>query len=179
MKKLKYSTVFAFVLMFTAIISEAQNPTFLPVFPGSSQNSVSFSTLNSVNFEFITPTNAGEALPLLVDNSKWLNYNISVVPPDPPLSISVQILSGTVFEGLKLTVEASSYFGPGGGSPGTPTGVVNLTNIPQVLIDNIGTCSTGTGANVGHQLNYTISIDNYSQVQSSFSTINILYTISQ
>ena len=178
MKEFKYIIVLFFALIFSVSVS-AQNPTFLPVFPGSSQNSVSFSTINSINLEFDTPSNAGESLPVLTDDTKWLNYNISVVPPDPPLSISVQILSGTIFEGLKLTVEASSYLGPGGGSPGTPAGAVTLSSIPQVLIDNIGTCNTGTGANVGHQLKYTLSIDNYSQVKSSFSTINILYTISQ
>ena len=76
-------------------------------------------------------------------------------------------------------LKAGTFNGTGGGAPGIPAGMLTLSNISQVLINNIGTCNTGIGVNVGHQLTYTLGISNYSALQSSSSTVNILFTITQ
>lgn len=148
-------------------------------FVADAQNSISLSPINSIAMGFTAPIGPGSPIEPVTDNSKWLNYNITVTPPDPPVSISVEITSGTISGGLQLQLQAGTFNGTGGGAPGIPTGVLTLSNIPQVLINNIGTCNTGIGVNVGHQLIYTMSISNYSALQSSSSIVNILFTITQ
>jgi hypothetical protein len=143
------------------------------------QNSISISPVNSVAMDFTAPVDAGSQIMPVTDESKWLNYNITVTPPDPNISIAVEITSGTIFEGLQLQLQAGTFSGTGGGSPGVPVGTLILSNTPQVLIGNIGTCDSGSGTNVGHQLTYTMSISDYSAIKASSSTVNILFTITQ
>jgi len=148
-------------------------------FVADAQNSISLSPNNSITMGFTAPIDPGSPIEPVTDNSKWLNYNITVTPPGPPVSISVEITSGTISEGLQLQLNAGTFNGPGGGNPGIPAGNLILKSIPQVLINNIGTCNTGIGVNVGHQLTYTLGISDYSVVKSSSSTVNILFTITQ
>ena len=145
----------------------------------NAQNSISLSTTNSIVTDFIAPFEPGSPIEPVVDNSKWLNYSVTVTPPEPPVSITAEITSGSISEGLQLQLQAGTYIGTGGGNPGIPTGNIILKNTPQVIISNIGTCNTDVGPNIGHQLTYTLSISNYSIVNSSYSTVNVLFTISQ
>ena len=145
----------------------------------NAQNTISLSTSNSIVMDFIAPLEPGSPVESVVDNSKWLNYNVTVTPPEPSVSITAEITSASISEGLQLQLQAGTFNGPGGGNPGTPTGNIILKNTPQVIISNIGTCNTDVGTNLGHQLTYTLSISNYSMVKSSSSTFNVLFTISQ
>jgi hypothetical protein len=145
----------------------------------NAQNSISLSPTQSVALDFAAPFEPGSPIEAVMDDSKWLNYSVTVTPPESPVSISAEITSGTVSEGLQIQLQAGAYNGTGGGDPGTTSGNLILTNIPQVLISNIGTCSTGDGVNVGHQLTYTLSISDYNSVKSSSSTVNVLFTITQ
>ncbi len=148
-------------------------------FVSYSQNTVTISNSSTVSLDFTSPYNPGSKMSNVSDNSKWLNYTILVTPPEPTFSISVEISSGTALDGLELRVEADHYTGLSGGQPGTPTGQIILTNEPQVLINNIGTCYTGAGINVGHRLTYSLIITNYSLLRASSLTINLTYTITQ
>jgi hypothetical protein len=148
-------------------------------FVAHAQNSVSISATNSIEMNFTPPTNPGNPISIIMDESKWLNYDITVIPPDPFVSITVQIASGTIPPGLQLQIQAGTFQGTGGGIPGTPSGKLTLSDVPQVLIGDIGTCNTGFGAYVGHQLTYTLSISDYSAAQSSLSGVEILFTITQ
>lgn len=94
-------------------------------------------------------------------------------------SITAEITSGAISEGLQIQLQAGAYIGSGGGDPGIPAGNLILTNTTQVLISNIGSCNTSFGVGVGHQLTYRLSISNYNSVKSSSSTINVLFTIIQ
>lgn len=143
------------------------------------QNSISLSTVNSIVMDFAVPFDPGNSIDPMIDNSKWLNYNITVTPPDLPVSVTAEITSGAISEGLQIQLQAGVYNGTGGSNPGIPAGNLILTNIPQVLISNIGTCNTGAGVNVGHQLTYILSISDYNSVKSSSSTVNVLFTIIQ
>ena len=143
------------------------------------QNSIFISTFNLVVLNFTAPFEPGSPIEPVIDNSKWLNYNVTVSPIQIPVSIAVEIASGTIPEGIQLQVQAGSYIGAGGSHPGISMGNLILKNTSQVLISNIGTCNTGVGINVGHQLTYKMSISDYSNVKSSSSTVNILYTIMQ
>lgn len=143
------------------------------------QNSISLSTVNSIVMDFAVPFDPGHSIDPVINNSKWLNYNITVIPPDLPVSVTAEITSGAIPEGLQIQLQAGAYSGTGGGDPGITSGNLILTNTPQVLISNIGTCNTGGGVNVGHQLTYTLSISDYNSVSSSSSVVNVLFTIIQ
>ena len=150
--------------------------TFLPVVL-KAQNSVSLSISNNVAMTFIPPIRTGNPFEPVTDNSKWLNYNITVTPPAPTVSITARIESGMIPQGVEIQIQAGSYQGSGGGSPGIPAGLITLSSIPQVIISNIGTCNTGSGPNVGHQLTYRMNITNYSAAQASFANLNLLFAI--
>lgn len=145
----------------------------------TAQNSISLSTVNSIVMDFAVPFNPGNSIDPVIDNSKWLNYNITVTPPELPVSVTAEITSGAISEGLQIQLQAGAYIGTGGGDPGITSGNLILTNIPHVLISNIGSCNTGVGVGVGHQLTYTLSISDYNSIKSSSSTVNVLFTIIQ
>ena len=146
-------------------------------FKMDAQNSISLSTINSIVMDFAAPPGPGSPIEPVIDKSKWLNYKVTVTPPEL-VSITAEITSGAVPEGLQIQIQAGTYSGTGGGNPGIPAGNLILKSVPQVLISNIGTCDTGIGV-YGHQLTYTLSISDYSVVKSASSTVNILFTIIQ
>jgi hypothetical protein len=144
-----------------------------------SQNSVSISNSTNVSLDITPPFNPGSPIEIVSDASKWLNYSIQVTPPEPTYSISVEISSGLIPEGMNVYLEAAPYSGFGGGQPGIPTGRITLSNQPQVLIRNIGTCNSGSGTMVGHRLTYSLVITNYSLLGASSPLLNLIYTITQ
>lgn len=148
-------------------------------FVTQAQNTVSISYTHSMEMNFIAPVNPGDKISIITDENKWLNYDITIIPPDPYVSITVEFASATIPQGLQLQIQAGTFQGSGGGTPGTPSGKLMLSDVPQVLIDNIGTCNTGSGAYLGHQLTYTLSITDYAVAQSSLSDVEILFTITQ
>ena len=142
-----------------------------------SQNSVTISNGGYVSVDINPPFNPGSPIAIVSDNSKWLHYSIVLTPPEPTYSIAVAIASGIAPEGLVLYLEAAPYTGLEGGQPGTPTGRIVLSDQPQVLISNIGTCDTGSGIMVGHQLTYSFVITNPALLYASSPTIGLLFTI--
>ncbi len=132
-----------------------------------------------LSLEFASPYNPGSNMSNVYNDSKWLNYSIVLTPPEPAFSISVEISSGTIPDGMELRLVAGACTSSGGGQPGTPTGVITLSNQPQTLISNIGTCNTGAGVNFGHQLTYSFVITNFSQLSATSAPINLLFTIIQ
>lgn len=148
--------------------------------PGTAaQNSITISGNNTVDLVFTKPISAGSSLSQVIDDSKWLNYNILVIPPITNYSITAYLESGTIPEGTSVQVRAGACQGSVGGTPGIPAGQVTLSGTPQVIISNIGTCNTGTGLYTGHQITYTISIDDYSSAKVAYGTMNILFSIQQ
>ena len=148
-------------------------------FVSYSQNTISIANSNMLSLEFVSPYNPGSTISNISNDSKWLNYSIVLTPPEPAFSISVEISSGTIPDGIELRLVAGACTSSGGGQPGTPTGIITLKNQPQTLINNIGTCNTGTGINYGHQLTYSFVITNFSQLSATSAPINVLFTIIQ
>ena len=102
------------------------------------QNRISLSNRSSIYMD-LTPTfNAGIPKKIISDDSQWLNYTTLVGKGEPIISITVEIVSGTIPEGLELQIEASPYIGRSKGKAGTPTAKIAVTHMPRVLIDNIG-----------------------------------------
>lgn len=144
-----------------------------------SQNSISITNINPIYMD-LTPTfNAGLPKKIITDDSQWLNYTTLVHPADPTISITVELASGSIPEGLELQIEATSILGISKGKPGIPTGKITVTHIPRVLLDNIGTCYTGSGRNEGHRITFSFVITDYSKLLSGTTTIYVQYTITQ
>ncbi len=168
MKKIK-SVVIQFGLCIVLIFSQ---------YVAQSQNSITISSsgLPENPTDIIGP---GNPISVVTDDTKWLNYNILLDPYDSPVSITVEIASGPLPDGLQLQIQAGTYQGGGGSSSGTPMGKIMLSNQPQVLIENIETCNSGIGPYLGHQLTYTYTISDYTISFASLSTIQVLFTINQ
>ncbi len=132
------------------------------------------------------PTEAGNPVDFnsQTNTNIWLNYSsVKSTSQFPTRDIEVAITSGPLPNGVALTVTASPYSGNGDGTMGTPTGPINLTSAPQILINGIGSCYTGDGVNNGHNLTYTLNLAGgagaYAALDSDNSnTIQITYTIS-
>jgi len=116
---------------------------------------------------------------VMQDDSKWLNYTILLKENEPHYSITAQVTGGVIPPGVTIRLRAANYVGPGDGETGLSIGEIVLSEIPQVIIENIGTCHTGNGLFVGHQLFYRIEITDYRQLETLSSTIQIVFTLTQ
>lgn len=143
------------------------------------QNKLVVSKRAPINLNFSQLNQAGMNGQIIADNSQWLNYTVLLEASGPSASISVDIASGSVPEGLELYVEAGRYKGFSRGKMGTPTGRIPLTHMPRVLVNNIGTSYTGSGRNEGHQLTFYFKITDYAKLEPGISTIYVQYTINQ
>ena len=148
-------------------------------FVSYAQNTVSIYNVSTVSLDFISPVMPGYPLNDVSANTSWLNYNLVHTSPEPSYSIAVEISSGAVPAGMELRIEAGTYEGEGGEQYGFPTGQIIVTNEPQIIVNNIGTCNSGSGTNVGHQLTYSFVITNYALLSAGSSTVELLYTIIQ
>ena len=146
-------------------------------FVSHAQNRISLSNRNPIYIDLTPSFNAGLPRQMITDNSQWLNYTTLVRPSDPTISITVEIGSGRVPEGLELQIEASPYVGRSKDRAGTPTRKVTVTHLPRVLINNIGTCYTGSDRNEGHQLTFSFIIKDYAKLQSGTSTIYVQFCL--
>lgn len=122
---------------------------------------------------------SGSRPDVMQDDSKWLNYTILLKEQEPHYSITAQVAGGQIPPGITIRLRAGSYIGPGDGETGVPIGEIILSEIPQVIIENIGTCHTGNGLYVGHQLFYRIEISDYRQLETLSSTIQLVFTLTQ
>lgn len=145
----------------------------------SAQNALSISSTGSGSFDFKSVYRPGGEPGFFSDDSKWLNYTVLLKNNDINCSVKIQITSGHIPDGVRIKVRALNCAGFNRGNPGIPVGDVDLSMQPKVLIDNIGTCFTGSGNYSGHQLIYTIEFDDFERVKSELSALTVLYTISQ
>lgn len=128
---------------------------------------------------FDSPIEAGDQLEELSDNTKWLNYTSTVTKGGLLRNITAQITSSIGISGLKMELLVSSYSGRGKGVFGTPVGAIDLTTTAQTIITGIGGCYTNTGISSGHNLEYNVSINDYSIFEiPATPNIDIIFTIS-
>ncbi len=100
-----------------------------------------------------------------INNNLWLNYSSlynqnTSQNNGKTRSISARVVSGAIPSGIILNVQATAASSDGRGQKGVPGAEnVALNNQDQIIIINIGSCYTGTGVGKGHQLSYSIEID--------------------
>ncbi|MBK8500971.1 MAG: hypothetical protein IPL46_01535 [Saprospiraceae bacterium] len=131
------------------------------------------------------PNEAGQALDFSGETNSdiWINYS-SIVgsKKEPSRDIMVQITGGSVPEGLLLTVSAGEDAGMGDGRMGKPQAPVILNKISQKVITGVGSSYTGNGVAKGHQLTYSLALDekegSYEKLDfDNSNTLAITYTL--
>lgn len=136
---------------------------------------------NSISFE-VDPTLESGMEPRIQDASSqtlWINYSSALPITQSSRSIAAEITSGSLPEGINLSVEVSAYSGIGLGSLGQSQGTVQLDNVPRTIIYGIGNSFTGDGVNNGHALSFFLDVDDFSKVRAvGVMQLTILYTIS-
>jgi hypothetical protein len=129
----------------------------------------------------VSALEAGEAVDFSTanDNSLWLNYT-SVVASEQTRNITASI-SGTLPSGVSLKLQAGGI-STGNGTLGSSAGEVVLSATGQNVVAGIGSAYTESGENKGHQLTYTLDMNNSSYstlVANNNYNVTVTYTITE
>lgn len=116
-----------------------------------------------------------------VNNNLWLNYTSIVNNNGSKNSISAKI-EGELPEGVTIELFVEDCVNGKGGVGKRKGGnkAVQLSSTGKEIIHNIRTGYTGNGAGNGHNLSYSLNIDNnsdYEKIVSESKDVNVVYTI--
>lgn len=134
------------------------------------------------------PTEAGNGLDFAAEsasnNSVWLNYSSVLKNKNQSNSISVSMDGDDLPDGVSIELAAAEDAGNGNGTVGiTNTKTILLGSKSCDVVDGIGNCYTGAGSGSGHQLKYTLKMDqtsaNYGALVSGDFSATITYTITE
>ncbi|MBP2617141.1 hypothetical protein [Chryseobacterium jejuense] len=134
----------------------------------------------NIALSFTAPTEAGNPIGNPTPNtSKWINYTSAIASGGLTRKITAAI-SGTLITGVDIRLQAAAASGAGGGTLGTPSAQVTLTNTPVTIISGIGGAFTGNGANNGHRLTISLVPNTYANLATrANATLTIVYTITE
>lgn len=112
------------------------------------------------------------------DDSTYAQYT-SVVSEGETRTIDAAITAGTIPTGLELKLEAAT---PTGGEGTVGSGVADGVTFTGStgggsIIENIGSCATGTGTNVGAQLTYTLSVADFASLVAGTTDVTVTFTL--
>lgn len=169
-----------FLLPVWIISAQESNVVHMPV-------KVSIPTVSLVSFAgsdaHFTNSSGKGAVQKITPSTKdttWLNYS-SVIDDKSTNSISASIISGNLPVEVVVKLNVGEDAGAGAGTVGKPTGVISLSEYPQTIITDIGTCYTGQGAKKGHPITYTWEwLPPYEADHSSIDNnieISVIYTL--
>lgn len=103
---------------------------------------------------FISGKGAEQIITPSTFDKTWLNYS-SIVDGNSTNVITVNITYKNLPAEVSIKLNVGESMGTGAGKTGKPIGPIRLTNYPQDIIVDIGSCYTGRGIHNGHQLTYT------------------------
>ena len=182
MQKIILQSVFSIILLLTVVIYlPAQRTATHPVCLNLPEFAIIDIEPNNlpIQLSMTAPVESGQPITIDGENkTKWLNYTSAI--PDNGLSrtITAQISSGTLSEGVELYLGAGNYQGNGAGNHGTPGGNISLNENPQVLISDIGRGFTGNGLYNGHLLTYGLNILDYDKLNAQINNqVVVIFTI--
>ncbi len=134
----------------------------------------------SISMNFTAPTEAGNPLGNPAPNiSKWINYTSAITSGGLTRKITAYI-STDLITGVDVKLQAAAASGAGGGTLGTPSAQVTLTQTPITIISGIGGAYTGNGANNGHRLTISLVPNTYASLKAQSNiAVNIVYTITE
>ena len=133
--------------------------------------------IGPINLNFSTPNEAGlPIMPPTVNNSKWLNYTSAIMENGASRRITASV--NQTIPGVAINLLIGPPSGSAAGVLGSSAGQLTLGTTPVVIVSGIGGAFTGTGANNGHQLNFSLTTTNYADLSAlTGTTIVVNYTI--
>jgi len=134
----------------------------------------------NINFDLAAtaPGEAGGAIGAGATNSDtWMNYS-SVVAGQNTRKVTASINSNLP-AGISLMVAAAADNGNGNGTMGVSAGKKELSTTATDIVTGIGSAYTGTGNNKGHQLTYSLKLNeaNYASLRVADHNLTVTYTI--
>ena len=127
----------------------------------------------------VTSLEAGSAVDFsdATDNSLWLNYTSIIASEQDERNITAEI-DGTLPTGVSLNLSAGGV-STGNGNLGASAGTIALTTNGKNLVTGIGSGYTESGYEKGHQLTYSLDMDNesYAALASGTYNVTVTYTI--
>ena len=129
------------------------------------------------------PTEAGSAISFTnaKNDDLWLNYSSIVASSDATRTITAK-LDKNLPDGILLKLTATTPNNKGKGTLGESVAQkATLTSGETTVINGIGSCYTGNGANAGSNLSYTVEVDpdKYATILSNDYSVTVTYTISE
>jgi hypothetical protein len=147
---------------------------------------VGISSTKLIQLQPVAPQVAGEGLDFSTEastnSSIWLNY--SSIVDKTANSISVSMDGKDLPKGVTIELVAGKDAGNGMGEVGQSSNEpLVLDKKAQTLISGIKNCYTGTGEGAGHQLTYSLKMnqtsENYKALASGSYDTTIYYTITE
>jgi hypothetical protein len=184
MKKVTFLLVAIFVLGVSSIAKAQKSDTHNLNINIAAQALIAIESQGSTDIQFDSKTfgTAGEEVEFIANTANkrmWLNYS-SIVSSGSTNTISAKI--SDLPDGLKVQVETSESAASSSKKGRTGKGyTVDLTEGGVTVVDNIGSCYTGIGVNKGHELVYSVSVDNdnYEKLVAADHNLVVTYTITE
>ncbi|AZA91342.1 hypothetical protein EG344_13355 [Chryseobacterium sp. G0162] len=173
---LKHSLILASFIFSGVLYSQANITLTLPVV-----TLMDIEPTGNITLKFTAPTEAGNPLANPTpDTSKWINYTSAITSGGLTRRITAAISGTTLIPGVNIRLQAAAASGAGGGTLGTPSAQVTLTNTPITIISGIGGAYTGNGVNNGHRLTISLVPSTYANLSAQTNTVlTIVYTITE
>jgi len=112
------------------------------------------------------------------NESIWINYSSAIRKNENTRSIKAEISEGVIPKGISFFIEASPASAFGSKNQGSSAGKVKIAGAPKPIITGIGSCFTGDGVNMGHELKYVLEISDFTQIDAiGDHEFTVLYTI--
>ncbi len=143
------------------------------------QSIIQISSERNVEYRISSNLNESDLRNTMEDDSKWLNFSLVKKSFEPAYSISAQVAPGSIPPGIEIRLRVNPYVGNSRGNHGNPAGEIILSELPQKIIDQIGTCFTGSGIYSGYQLVYSIEIKQFEKLSATNTPISIIFTLTQ
>jgi len=110
--------------------------------------------------------------------SVWINYSSAIRKNGNKRSINAQLTDNSLPDGISFYIEASAASLFGSVNQGISTGKVKITKEPRPIISGIGSCFTGDGVYMGHELRYFVEITDFKKIESKADQVfTVMYTI--
>lgn len=131
----------------------------------------------NITFQFSAPSEAGSSIQLPANNNNNRINITSAITAGSTRRVDVQML-GTLPTGTRLKLQTTGPTASAVGNVGAVSnGNLYLSSSPQTIINNVGGGHTTNGVNRGFRLDYSMEIQDYSQLRTSNQTVQILFTL--
>jgi len=110
--------------------------------------------------------------------SIWINYSSAIRENGNKRSINAQLVDDNLPSGISFYIEASAASPFGSANQGVSSGKVQISGDPRPIITGIGSCFTGDGVTMGHELRYFVEITDFDKLESNNDQVfTVMYTI--